>query len=46
MIQVKNLTFTYPGADIPTLRDVNLMVEKGDLILKDFIAKLKEMEKS
>lgn len=32
MIQVKNLTFTYPGADIPTLRDVNLMVEKGDFL--------------
>lgn len=32
MIQVKNLTFTYPGADIPTLRGVNLMVEKGDFL--------------
>lgn len=32
MIQVKNLTFTYPGADIPTLRDVNLTVEKGDFL--------------
>lgn len=32
MIKVKNLTFTYPGADIPTLRDVNLTVEKGDFL--------------
>lgn len=32
MIQVKNLTFTYPGANIPTLRDVNLTVEKGDFL--------------
>ena len=32
MIQVKNLTFSYPGADIPTLRNVNLTVEKGDFL--------------
>lgn len=32
MIQVKNLTFTYPGAKKPTLRDVNLTVEKGDFL--------------
>lgn len=32
IIQVKNLTFFYPGANIPTLRDVNLTIEKGDFL--------------
>lgn len=32
MIQVNKLTFTYPGAENSTLRDVNLQVEKGDFL--------------
>ena len=32
MIEIRNLTFTYPGAEKATLRDVNLEVEKGDFL--------------
>lgn len=32
MIQVRNLTFTYPGAEKPTLKDVNFEIEQGDFL--------------
>ncbi len=28
-IEFKNLSFTYPGAEIPALRDINITLEKG-----------------
>ena len=31
-VQIDHLTFTYPGAQQPTLRDVNLTIEKGDFV--------------
>lgn len=32
ILEIKDLTFTYPGANMPTLRDINLTIEKGDFI--------------
>lgn len=32
MITIEHLTFTYPGAENPTLNDVTLQVEKGDFL--------------
>lgn len=32
LINVKNVTFQYPGADTPSLTNVNLTVEKGDFL--------------
>lgn len=32
IIKVENLSFTYPGADAPTLRDVGFSVESGDFV--------------
>lgn len=32
ILEIKDLTFTYPGADAPTLKDVELKIEKGDFI--------------
>lgn len=32
MIQIKDLSFTYPGAEKPVLNHVNLHVEKGDFL--------------
>lgn len=31
-IEVRNLSFTYPGADKPVLRDINFTVEPGQMI--------------
>ena len=31
-IEIKNLTYSYPGAQAPTLKDVNLEIEKGDFL--------------
>ena len=31
-IEIKNLTFTYPGADAPTLRNLSADIEEGDFI--------------
>lgn len=31
-IEIKNLTFTYPGADTPTLKNVNIDIEEGDFV--------------
>ena len=31
-VQIEHLTFTYPGAQQPTLRDVSLTIEKGDFV--------------
>ena len=31
IIEIKDLTFTYPGADAPTLNHLELNIEKGDL---------------
>lgn len=32
VIEIKNLTFSYPGAGQPTLKNVSLEIEKGDFI--------------
>ncbi len=32
ILEVKDLTFTYPGADTPTLNHIDLNIEKGDFI--------------
>ena len=32
VIEIKDLTFTYPGAEVPTLNRVELKIEKGDFI--------------
>lgn len=32
ILEIKDLTFTYPGAEIPTLNHVELKIEKGDFI--------------
>lgn len=31
-IEIKNLTFTYPGAQMPTLKQVDVSIEKGDFL--------------
>ena len=31
-IEIKNLTYSYPGAQAPTLKDVKLEIEKGDFL--------------
>jgi energy-coupling factor transporter ATP-binding protein EcfA2 len=33
MIEIRDLTFTYPGAAGPSLRDINLSVDEGEFIL-------------
>ena len=33
LIEIKNLTFTYNGAEEPALSDINLTVESGDFVL-------------
>ena len=30
-LEIRDLTFTYPGAKTPTLNHVELKIEKGDL---------------
>ena len=30
VVEIEHLCYTYPGADKPTLRDVDLTIEKGD----------------
>ena len=32
ILEIKDLTFTYPGSDLPTLNHVELKIEKGDFI--------------
>lgn len=32
IIEIKDLTFTYPGAGKPTLNKINLQIEKGDFV--------------
>ncbi len=32
-IRLENLTFTYEKADAPTLKDINLSIEKGSIAL-------------
>ena len=32
MIEIEHLTFTYPGASDPTLKDVCMKVEEGDFL--------------
>ena len=32
ILEIKDLTFTYPGANLPTLNHVELKIEKGDFI--------------
>ena len=31
-IEIQNLTFSYPAAEAPVLRDVSLTVEEGDFL--------------
>ena len=31
-MEIKHLTFAYPGAEKSTLNDVNLEIEKGDFV--------------
>ncbi|MCW3996843.1 MAG: ATP-binding cassette domain-containing protein [Candidatus Bathyarchaeota archaeon] len=33
LIEIKNLTYTYPGASKPSINDVSLKVEKGEFVL-------------
>ena len=32
VIEIENLTFSYPGAKIPTLKNISLTVEQGDFL--------------
>lgn len=32
VLEINNLTFTYPGAEEPTLKNINLKVKKGDFL--------------
>ena len=32
VVEIEHLCYTYPGADKPTLRDVDLTIEKGDFL--------------
>lgn len=32
MIKIEHLTFTYPGADVPNLKEVSLKIEEGDFV--------------
>ncbi|GAA0300150.1 energy-coupling factor transport system ATP-binding protein [Gracilibacillus halotolerans] len=32
IIELRNVTYQYPGANTPVLRDVNLTIEKGDFV--------------
>lgn len=32
MIEIQGLTFTYPGAEIPQLKKIDLTIEKGDFV--------------
>ena len=31
-VEIAHLTFTYPGASQPTLRDISLQIQKGDFL--------------
>jgi energy-coupling factor transporter ATPase len=33
IIEIKNLTYTYPGASKPSIHDVNIKIEKGEFVL-------------
>jgi energy-coupling factor transporter ATPase len=33
LIEIKNLTYTYPGASKPSIHDVSLKIEKGEFVL-------------
>ena len=32
MIEIRDLTFTYPGAQQPTLKNIHLKIQKGDFV--------------
>ena len=32
VVEIEHLCYTYPGADKPTLQDVDLTIEKGDFL--------------
>jgi energy-coupling factor transport system ATP-binding protein len=32
-VEVQNFTYTYPGEEAPTLRDINLIVEQGEFVV-------------
>ena len=31
-VEIHSLTYTYPGAARPTLKDISLQIEKGDFL--------------
>jgi energy-coupling factor transporter ATP-binding protein EcfA2 len=33
IIEIKNLTYTYPGASKPSIHDVSINIEKGEFVL-------------
>lgn len=33
IIRFENVTYTYPGADAPAIRDVNLTIQEGEIVL-------------
>jgi len=33
IVEIRDLTYTYPGADRPALREVNLSIERGEFLL-------------
>jgi energy-coupling factor transport system ATP-binding protein len=33
LIEIKNLSYTYPGVSNPSVRDVSLKIEKGEFVL-------------
>jgi energy-coupling factor transporter ATP-binding protein EcfA2 len=32
VIETKNLTYTYPGATKPSIKDVSIKIEKGEFV--------------
>jgi len=32
LVEIKHLTYQYPGTDTPVLKDVNLTVEQGEFV--------------
>lgn len=32
LLEIKDLSYTYPGEDKPALKDINLVIEKGDFV--------------
>ena len=32
LIEIEHLTYSYPGAENPTLNDISIQIEKGDFL--------------